>query len=309
MQHRYFGDVGDFGKYGLLRTLCGVHEEPRLKLGIVWYLFPDESHNEDGKHVGYLRKVDPSFRDCDELLYDKLRTLLFDGHALIAGNRHLGSAESSSILPEETNFYSEPLSYEQGLSIPARSALRNAWLHGALSATESADLIFMDPDNGIECASVNRTSVKGPKYAFWTDIDAFVARGQSVLIYHHLNRSRPHDEQIAEKIDHISLRYSDEIGISALTYGRGTARAYFLIAAPSHRDLLFERMIRTSSGSWSRHFRAHPNRLGNRGPTALHLKGIFYDSSRPYDPEERTKAWTAATERLVQEECREDATQ
>jgi len=259
VQHRYFGDVGDFGKYGLLRTLCGVREEPRLKLGIIWYLFPDESHNDDGKHVGYLKKVDPSFRDCDELLYDKLRSLLFDGDILIGGNRHLGSAESSLILPEETIFYSQPLSYEPGHPASARVAARNAWLHGALSATESADLIFMDPDNGIECASVKRTSVKGPKYAYWSDIDAFVSRGQSVLIYHHLNRSKPHVEQVAEKIAFICHRYPEEVGACAMTFGRGTARAYFLIAAPDQKDLLFERIMRIGGGKWGRHFKPHPN--------------------------------------------------
>ena len=53
MQDRYAGDVGDFGKFGLLRTLCELNA-PQLKLGIVWYLVPEESHNEDGKHTKYL---------------------------------------------------------------------------------------------------------------------------------------------------------------------------------------------------------------------------------------------------------------
>ena len=58
MQNRYVGDIGDFGKYGLLRSLCGVseilnsHHSPRL--GVVWYLYPDESHDSDGKYTGYL---------------------------------------------------------------------------------------------------------------------------------------------------------------------------------------------------------------------------------------------------------------
>jgi bifunctional DNA-binding transcriptional regulator/antitoxin component of YhaV-PrlF toxin-antitoxin module len=32
---------------------------------------------------------------------------------------------------------------------------------------------------------------------------------------------------------------------------------------------------------------------------ALSLKGAFADPSRPYDPDEREKAWTAGTRRLV----------
>jgi hypothetical protein len=254
MQHRYFGDVGDFGKYGLLRTLCGINEGPRLRLGVIWYLFPNESHNDDGKHVGYLKRVDASFRNCDELLYDKLRSLLFDGLTFIPGNRHLGIAESSSILPPGTMFYSTPLTYERRLSVAARIALRNEWFKNALSATAAADLIFMDPDNGIECASVRRTSAKGPKYAYWSDIDAIVERGQSVLIYHHLNRSKPHREQITEKVASIRQRYREEIKVCVLTFKRGTSRAYFLIAAGEQSDLLVQRMSGISGSDWGRHF-------------------------------------------------------
>ena len=37
MQDRYFGDVGDFGKYGLLRALSGTYPGAApLRLGIVW---------------------------------------------------------------------------------------------------------------------------------------------------------------------------------------------------------------------------------------------------------------------------------
>jgi len=290
MQHRYFGDVGDFGKYGLLRTLSGVNDPPRLRLGIIWYLFPDESHNKDGKHVHYLRKIDSSFRNCDELLYDKLRSLLFDGAALIPGSRHLRNAESSSIFPEGTIFYSQSIAYESTQSVKTRRMARNEWLKGALSETEDTDIIFMDPDNGIECPSVSPTSAKGPKYAYWTEIDAFVGRGQSVLIYHHLNRSKPHSEQIAEKIAYICQRYPEQIGTCAVTFRRGTARAYFLIASPRHRDLLFKRMLRIGVGEWGRHFESHSHRIGDRGPTGIHLKGIFYDPSRPYDPQEEKKA-------------------
>ena len=47
MQNRYVGDVCDFGKLGLLRFLSGCTDsspEPRLRLGLIWYLCPDEAH-------------------------------------------------------------------------------------------------------------------------------------------------------------------------------------------------------------------------------------------------------------------------
>lgn len=54
MQNRYTGDVGDFGTYGLLRALAAPAGARPMRLGVVWHLVPDESHNADGKHVGYL---------------------------------------------------------------------------------------------------------------------------------------------------------------------------------------------------------------------------------------------------------------
>ena len=49
MQDRYTGDICDYAKDGLLRALGDGH-----RLGIAWYLYPNESHNADGKHTAYL---------------------------------------------------------------------------------------------------------------------------------------------------------------------------------------------------------------------------------------------------------------
>ena len=163
MQDRYVGDVGDFGKYGLLRVLSGLMGDPRFKLGVVWYLFPNEDHNSDGKHLGYLLKP-RDYRDCDEQLYDKLRNLLVDDLGqIMKANRLLSIAEKSGLLPDDTIFYSDPLSYSRVPLNSARLSLRKEWITRALTQTVSADFVFLDPDNGIECKSVPRTAKKGAK--------------------------------------------------------------------------------------------------------------------------------------------------
>ena len=49
MQNRYAGDIGDFGKLGLLRTLYAAG----FSVGVNWYLNPNltskELNNKDGK--------------------------------------------------------------------------------------------------------------------------------------------------------------------------------------------------------------------------------------------------------------------
>ena len=55
MQDRYAGDIGDFGKYGLLRALCGEDGHgPALRLGVLWYRVLEAEENNDGRHTAYL---------------------------------------------------------------------------------------------------------------------------------------------------------------------------------------------------------------------------------------------------------------
>ena len=96
MQDRYVGDVGDFGKYGLLRYLGGKLDggfeyfEP-MRMGVIWYLYPDESHNADGKYTGYLDETPAnraSYRACDsELVAQDMHQSALDGRVegLLAG--------------------------------------------------------------------------------------------------------------------------------------------------------------------------------------------------------------------------------
>ena len=66
MQNRYVGDIGDYLKLGILRALS-----PGYRLGIAWWLYPDESHNRDGRHIGYLEQPE-RWRHYDPELFDAL---------------------------------------------------------------------------------------------------------------------------------------------------------------------------------------------------------------------------------------------
>ena len=103
MQNRYVGDVGDFGKYGLLRALCEGSGDglPGLSLGIVWYLVPDEQKKNDGNYIRYLQpgyKKKRMYRDCDPPLYDALAEIV------CSGRRNVTAIRESGILPPGTVF-------------------------------------------------------------------------------------------------------------------------------------------------------------------------------------------------------------
>ena len=68
MQDRYVGDIGYYLKLGILRALSSGH-----RLGVAWWLFPDEARNGDGRNIGYLnrseqwRHFDPNLFTCSSV--------------------------------------------------------------------------------------------------------------------------------------------------------------------------------------------------------------------------------------------------
>ncbi len=294
MQNRYVGDLGDFGKYGLLRCLClpvrtvedqtltpslgwptvvdnhrdiasfagstiplwppeEADSNQSLTVGVVWYLVPDETHNSDGKHVHYL---DPSaynqerYRDCDPTLYDTLREIVR------SNRRSVSSIRDYQVLPWGTRFYEAALHFDrpdnQGhYTREHRVARRKAWLQDALKLTAGCDIVFVDPDNGLE-VQVDPYQRRGPKYAFFDELLPYLERDQSLVIYHHLGRQSSAWDQIRERLTQIKCKLGREA--FALLYHRGSARVFFIVPAPRHRANLVCKAEMLMQSSWSRHF-------------------------------------------------------
>src|SRR6202035_5563750 len=115
------------------------------------------------------------------------------------------------ILPDSTVFFDTPIF---NLSSATRDRLlrdrqRTAWLRKAQTVTANCDLIFFDPDNGLETASVVRHSPKGGKYVFWDELISFWNRGQSLVIYHHLNRTASVAKQTEALQEKFASRFAD----------------------------------------------------------------------------------------------------
>ena len=255
MQNRYFGDVGDFGKYGLLRALSGYWPEaPALRLGVAWYLVPDEGHNDDGRHISYLMK--PEYRTCDPELHDTLRRLLIeDGHP-----RKVDLVSRHGLLPPTTSYAARPLDYANAQSSMGRNrregrlAYRAVWLEDTLARCADSDIVFLDPDNGFEVASTPKHAPKAPKYVYWDEFDRFANLGKTLVVYHHLNRTRPALDQVAAKTSEIRKRSPDLPEPIALLFRRGSLRCFFLLPAPAHHALIDFRLKRMLAGAWSAHF-------------------------------------------------------
>ena len=209
----------------------------------------------DGKKTGYLLKPESEYRRCDEKLFDALRELLIDAEGnVIEANRRIDLIENLAIFPDGTTFYRIPICLKAA-AVEKRREERRAWISNALNETSNADLVFLDPDNGVACASARPTaSSKGPKYVFWDEISGHTERGQSVVIYHHLCRSGKHDEQVKALRCEFNKRISG-FTTRALIFKRGTGRAYFIVMSPKHEKHLSARVQGFMASSWKEHFR------------------------------------------------------
>jgi hypothetical protein len=243
MQDRYVGDIGDFAKYALLKALVASD----LRLGVVWYLNPDEEENEDGKFTRY-----PNLRECDESSYDKMQILL------APGCRNVACVERAEILPPNTIFYAQPLSFRDYApsDYAGRIQHRDRWLQHALAATREADVVFFDPDNGFAPQSASATGKDAQKYVFPEEIAPFLHRQQSLVIYHH----HAHNEGLDPQLD----RHHQELAVDArthntwaITFHRRSVRAFFVVEAGRHSPKLLDRSHRFLKTLWGQreHFK------------------------------------------------------
>ena len=259
MQNRYCCDQGDFGKFGLLRCLCaaGAHGEA-LRLALLWYLVPDEAGSSDGKHTGYLRDTARNrrqYRGCDPELWESLKSL-FD-----SGRRSIKAIQEEGILPPGTVFFEEAL--EWPIDMPANSDAgrkrriehREKWWQRGFDRTGGCQVIFFDPDNGLEVESVPRYGRKGPKYVFIKEVVPFYKRGQSLVVYQHINRcgGKKAAEQVRHRMEQLQVATGAGSAF-AMRYHRGTARAYLVMPTEKHAETLQRRAMRMCQGPWARHF-------------------------------------------------------
>lgn len=255
MQDRYTGDVGDYGKYGLLRQLCGLRDDDaeQLRLGVVWYRPEPETVQSDpandGKHIAYLRREQaPRFRPCDSTLYEALREIVK------SGDRRAKRVEQAGVLGADALFCDTyvpgPVAGARG---EARAAERRHWATDARRAVEDCDLVFLDPDNGLEPKSASIRSPRATKYAYLEEVAPLVERGQSVVIYHHLSRNGTHANQIDRWLKRLREEFNPA-DIFALRYRRGTARAFFVLANKSHTPILRKRADALLTSLWREHF-------------------------------------------------------
>lgn len=234
MQNRYVGDVGDFGKIGLLREISRTG----FCIGVNWYLAPDENHNADGKHIGFT--TDPKYNGCDDYLRDSLKAIV--------------SSQRSVLALENKNFIPDAVYYHEMLFPPSETFSRRDWHIKALEVLGGVDIVFLDPDNGLIVKSVSAGSAKSNKYILPSEIVDYFAAGKSVIFYNH--RSREKESVYLQRFDwmHEDLILKNAV-ITGVSFKRGTVRDYIFVLQPSHASKIIESVDNMLQSPWKNHFK------------------------------------------------------
>ncbi|GGA91184.1 hypothetical protein GCM10011491_18990 [Brucella endophytica] len=126
----------------------------------------------DGNKLNYLKQPE-TFRHLDPKLFDIL--------AHVAGEpnrRRLQVIENSGAIQQAT-YFNELL--------PDDISGRQAFMDRCSDAFRVADLVFFDPDNGLE-VSLPKGRKNSCKYLYLDEAAAFYGAGKSLLIYQHFPR-------------------------------------------------------------------------------------------------------------------------
>jgi hypothetical protein len=212
VKNQYFGDINDYRKYGLLRLLTNGGE---IRTAVCWMLTPDDGRG-DGMFIDYLGQPD-TWRDFDAPLFDHLR-----GIVLQRGVRSVCEIQNSNLLPS-CSFFSE--------LVPDDREARAAYHRTAMDSARGCDLVFFDPDNGIEVKSKPYGRKGSSKYLYWRETEDFWEAGLSLLIYQHFPRL-PRDLFIDTKASELMQRTG---ALEVLSF-RTSHVVFFLLPQAERRD-------------------------------------------------------------------------
>jgi len=236
MQDRYAGDIGDFGKFSLLKELS----RQGFSIGINWYKTDtlDSEKKPDGRvkqNDGGYTEIPENLKDCDISLAETLSAIAE------CNDRSIYKLEEAHLL-QNAVYYSEAVSVDE----------REDWHRQAMIFFKDnhSDLVFLDPDNGLLASSVKKHQPRSVKYAFYEEVQDYIKQGKSVLVYNHRNR-KPELQYFSE----IESRLREALTnpkIFEITFPRFSIRDYFAIPAlPVHSEKIEAAFSNMLSGKWT----------------------------------------------------------
>jgi hypothetical protein len=251
MQNRYVGDIGDYVKLAILRALS-----PGYHLGVAWWLFPDENHNKDRGHIGYLNRPEVWWH-FDPQLFDALDEIVS------TGQRDVRALERANVLPGA--IFTSDLIPVDG-PIARRAKARVEWFGNVDRVLEEADLVFVDPDSGLESGGYKHGWSKSGKSILLTELRQLTRPGRCLIVYHH---HTPRKGDKLSEVEHWTdrLRRCGFRTIDVLRTMPVSPRVFFLLEAATDVRKKAEQI----AADWEGLMTWHPDRKStdNFGPKVV----------------------------------------
>lgn len=209
MQHRYVGDIGDFSKFYMLRSLFG-----NKKIGINWFLYPNESHNSDGKYIDFSYSSDYGISGVLNMLSST--------------NRNIYALEE-----QMQKIFSNITFYSKGVeSLKRRREHREAWFKESLKFLQDREVAVVAPDNGIEVKSVTKGSKRAGKYIFYDEIKEILKLENidTLVLYQHYQRIKNFKEYIVAKVENELKEELKNRNLYAISFHKFSPRIYIIIS-------------------------------------------------------------------------------
>jgi hypothetical protein len=167
VRNQYVGDIVDSVKYSLLRVL--IHGG--CKLGVNWYLAPDEEQAEPGQP----QPPEAAGIPRDEELFQKIKVITS------SRERRVSDVENLGLLPGAV-FFGDLLD-NAGDDHSVKSEHRVVLHAAALNKLSGCDLIYLDPNIGvlkdIDFSKINN----GESFATYDEVKSYYSRGQNVILF------------------------------------------------------------------------------------------------------------------------------
>ncbi|MCM1026731.1 MAG: hypothetical protein NC432_09860 [Roseburia sp.] len=229
MQDAYVGDIGDYGKYGLLRRIS----KTSFCLAVNWYKVKPAGvdKQKDEKGIEYLNRPE-IYRKYDPELFDELFRLVIKEQ-----KRKIEEIEALDI--GAASFFSEEIPKE-----------RDMWHEQGLLETQRADIVFLDPDNGLATGKMIKRNTYSEKHVLWKELRDYYVRGQSVILYQHRPRMTK-DEAVLEGIREFNRSYLKADFLSGLKFTPYQNRYYFFFCHKEHVDEL-KKVIDDMDENWQK---------------------------------------------------------
>lgn len=236
MKNQYAGDVGDYTKLGILRRL----ENAGFSIGLNWYLTPDESEHSktftDGKHTKFLKY------DCDtpdKNLHCALKQIVE------SNNRSVTRLERAKLF-ENVLFWNKMLEVKN----------RDEWHSEALKKLQKQDVIFLDPDNGLEVKSTKPYSKNANKYTTYKEVADYYAKGSTVIIYNHRDR-KPEGEYLKRFYRFKNMEETKDAKMFYLRASRYSVRDYLFLVQERHFSDLEKVIDAFLATEWCRYLKKY----------------------------------------------------